>query len=415
MTGTIKPRGWKEFFKQLLLNKREAFRRRVYFYKRKYLLKDIIFPREIRTSTLNCVNASKGNKNNIQIRYREAYPATSLKFSAPESLYARTSSYHETQRAVSLPAFFVVAIPCGRVCLAGLEMAVTTERGALLHDLSAQWRREDPFSNHILFQKTLPDLKKLDKNIFIMLAGQRSNYNYYHWLFDCLPRFHLLCKTEFITEVDLFLVPRFELAFQKESLRMLGVPAEKIIDSSDYPHVQASLLIASNHPNPWPPRISVWACRFLREAFLRKDRGLCPGKKRAKLYICRSDAPHRKVCNEEEVIRFLASRGFEILELSKLSFPEQVQKFATAEIVIGATGAGLSNIVFCERGTKVIEVFSPEYVQDIFYQVAQHAMLDYDYFICSQKGPLVCKDLHDGLRADMWMNPDILSKKLNGL
>ena len=43
-----------------------------------------------------------------------------------------------------------------------------------------------------------------------------------------------------------------------------------------------------------------------------------------------------------------------IVDPIKLNFQEQVELFSQAELVIGATGAGMSNIIFCKPGTNVI-------------------------------------------------------------
>lgn len=405
---------WKAVLKLLLPAKFRALGRRVYDSAKRSALKRRL-RKKIYLSTLKYINANENKKEKPRVRYVEVYPEESFEFHAPESFYAGVSSYYEVLKEVSLSPIFIAAIPHGRICLAGLGLAVTTRDGELLHDLSAQWRKEDPFHNPVFTQKNMPAPRKLNKTVFTMLAGRRSNYNYYHWLFDCLPRFHLLCKSGFFEETDLFLVPKHNPGYQRDSLNMLGVPEEKIIASSDYPNIEADLLIATNNHNLWPPRLPPWVCGFLREAFLSKEGDLGPGRKRIKIYIRRSDAPYRKVCNEDEVTRFLAPRGFEILELGKMPFAEQIAKFAAAKLVVGPTGAGLSNIVFCTPGTKVVEMFSPEYVQDIFYQVAQHAMLDYDYLICPQRKPLACKNSHEGLRTDMRIDLAVLADKVNAL
>jgi capsular polysaccharide biosynthesis protein len=59
-------------------------------------------------------------------------------------------------------------------------------------------------------------------------------------------------------------------------------------------------------------------------------------------------------------------------------------------VIIGPHGGGLSNIVFCEEGASVYELFSDHYVNPCFNRLAQSAALDYwaDMFPASGEGNL---------------------------
>ena len=52
-------------------------------------------------------------------------------------------------------------------------------------------------------------------------------------------------------------------------------------------------------------------------------------------------------------------KGFLIIKLSKLSFNEQIELFNKAKIIIGSHGAGLTNIIFSEPSTQIIEIGNP--------------------------------------------------------
>ncbi|MBD1921548.1 glycosyltransferase family 61 protein [Microcoleus sp. FACHB-831] len=54
------------------------------------------------------------------------------------------------------------------------------------------------------------------------------------------------------------------------------------------------------------------------------------------------------------MINFLKKFGFEQVTLESLSVSDQAALFSSAQVVIAPHGAGLSNVVFCNRGTKVI-------------------------------------------------------------
>ena len=47
----------------------------------------------------------------------------------------------------------------------------------------------------------------------------------------------------------------------------------------------------------------------------------------------------------------MTGKDFTIIEPEKLTFYEQLKLFSNAKIVIGATGAAFSNMIFCASGT----------------------------------------------------------------
>lgn len=49
-------------------------------------------------------------------------------------------------------------------------------------------------------------------------------------------------------------------------------------------------------------------------------------------------------------------KNFKIVELENLPFIEQVRLFYQSKVVIGIHGGGLSNIIFCQKGIKVLEL-----------------------------------------------------------
>jgi hypothetical protein len=56
-----------------------------------------------------------------------------------------------------------------------------------------------------------------------------------------------------------------------------------------------------------------------------------------------------------------------------------VQLFRDAEFVVSPHGAGLTNLVFCRQGSSIIELFSPNYVNVIYWSLANQVGLNYGY------------------------------------
>ena len=83
-------------------------------------------------------------------------------------------------------------------------------------------------TENIVFKKGTPKLKKkLKGTVFSLLTGGGGNANYWHWLFDVLPRIKILEGIKKIDEIDFFLLPDVEKKFQVESLDLFDIPEKK--------------------------------------------------------------------------------------------------------------------------------------------------------------------------------------------
>jgi hypothetical protein len=77
----------------------------------------------------------------------------------------------------------------------------------------------------------------------------------------------------------------------------------------------------------------------------------------------------------------LLNYNFEVINLELLSVKQQGELLSQAEMVISPHGSGLSNLVFCQPKTKVIEIFAPNYVYPCYWLVSNLVNLNYHYLI----------------------------------
>lgn len=114
-----------------------------------------------------------------------------------------------------------------------------------------------------------------------------------------------------------------------------------------------------------------------------------------KIYITRSNAGHRKISNESNVIDLVTQLGYKVYHLEKLSFLQQVAIFSNAKSVVSIHGAGLSNILFMRPSNKVIELIQrPDnkltwgkrrgtyLLNPCFKALADARSLDYNHLLC---------------------------------
>ncbi len=270
------------------------------------------------------------------------------------------------------PETFAVTLPLGRAWGDSYTTAALTSDGRFLDEFC------QGSALSIAISPKLPPVTPL-KGTAAFLSVRGGN-TYYHWMADLLPRIQLLKLAE--TQLDpikFFVVNSCHLPFQRETLSLLGIPAHKIIESSKHPHIQAPTLVVPSLPGD-VGLISQWTCEFLRQAFLGKAAvGRSPTPER--ILISRRHASYRRLLNEDEAIARLSPHGFVPIALESLSFLEQVALFAGAKVIIAPHGAGLTNTVFCNPGTKLIEIFSPDAVSVNYWLIANIIGLEYYYLI----------------------------------
>tara|TARA_B100000945_G_C20377669_1_gene595468 strand:+ start:51 stop:1166 length:1116 start_codon:yes stop_codon:yes gene_type:complete len=222
--------------------------------------------------------------------------------------------------------------------------------------------------DNIIFLKGTPRiLKKTKGKVLSLLTGGGGNKNYWHWIFDVLPRLHLCEKMIDLNDIDYFLLPDNDENFQKETLKILKIPEKKQISSRNFRHISSDEIFVTDHPSVLINNATLgnqnmpsWISNWLKEKFINinKDDNKQLYKK---VYIDRGDSKSnvahlRSIINEEEIREFLVNKGFNLIKLAEMRFEEQVKAFSNADIVIGLHGAGFANLVFCKTGTKVIEL-----------------------------------------------------------
>lgn len=185
--------------------------------------------------------------------------------------------------------------------------------------------------------------------------GERG---YFHWIATVLPRVSLVAD-RFFGETGPYLInPHPE--FGVEWLRELGLYDKILIPDSRIIHVDELIF-------PCPAQVGdshYTRNRTLLLDFKRRlqNNGIIPQKDgvnaEENIYISRSDAPVRRLINEDDLIDSVKRFNFSKCTLSGMSVREQASLFSSAKTVMGPHGAGLVNVLFGQSSTTVIELMS---------------------------------------------------------
>ena len=283
----------------------------------------------------------------------------------------------------------------GRLYTDTIQNTAYIQNNQIINEVSFQLndRRNTKAKNNIVVTRgTNRFLRNINGNILSLLTGGGGNNNYFHWLFDVLPRIKILEDAKKIRGIDYFLVPNLEENFQFETLKDLGLNINNLLSSKEYRHIKSNKIFATEHP--WHKNdqlkknhenIPIWIVFWLRNKFLKKKRIT----KKIKIYIDRSDSKSnvksfRSIENENEIKFFLKKNGFRIVKLTQLKFSDQVKLFYNSKTIVSNHGAGLSNIVFCNKKTKIIEFRTPRTFKT-FENLGKKIELNYKSIICNPK------------------------------
>ena len=210
--------------------------------------------------------------------------------------------------------------------------------------------------DHWVFRSIkLPKLHKLaGKTLFLS-----SRSNYWHLLADELCDLTLLTESGInLNEFDQIVFEKSPFTAGKELQKNFTLDQVNQVSLQKHLHIECEELsfftgtfCLSKH--------ALSLVKYKIESFLELSLAKS-GKSSKRIIVSRGSSTTRRWLNENDCIKLLDTLNFKLIDPSKLSLSQQVEAFSNAEIILGPHGAGLSNIMFCNPGTKVIEIRSQE-------------------------------------------------------
>lgn len=336
------------------------------------------------------------------VHYNEIIPAQINNLSVPPKVvdFQKHPKFGMHQKYISSPGF---VLTLDDAVVYPKEKFIRTAGGYVIADLidspdkpetRAGWR-----PNIISASK---DTLRVSKTVAVFLMSPRS---YYDWMTKMASKVHLLVKGGYWKKIDYFLVVDCLYDYQRALFRKLGIE-KKLLTQAMLSDSEIKRLIVT----PSCLEMPKWTCRALRRLLLSFNHSNKTSRF-DRIYISRRDAKVRKITNEKELIAFLNKFGFVEVVLAEFDIASQVSLFKNANIIIGGHGSGFTNIACCQKGTKVIELLSPDYVHSMFWEMSNYLSLNYGYVICEEnsQGRLSPKPLWE---QDVSVNIGRLEKML---
>ncbi len=258
-----------------------------------------------------------------------------------------------------------------------------------------------------LYQFTDAKRRKLNFNTFTPLGGQRRvkvgihllkehSFNFYHWLFECLPRLNYFIANlsklgrheKFTLLIDNDILPGGTEAMR----RLIKFPYDievvrrgELVSCDKLFYVSPFWFSLDNSRHQVDAyrdyAVDKYAVQTTRDSFLYLVSRTAPTRK---IYLPRIATQVRRIINADEVEQLMRENGFEIVHAHDLTCAGQVELFSSAKVLIGASGAAFSNMVFMQPGTKAV-IFSPKQLEVfnyyIFQQLADVAGVELAHFL----------------------------------
>ena len=202
------------------------------------------------------------------------------------------------------------------------------------------------------FNEKKNDLKNFSETIVL---GSSGSDDYYRNIIFFLPRLFFINDKEINLAIHRKSSNSFRI-FLIKILEMMGIKLKKFVflDDDFYSFKKSKI------PQFFNKEISL---RIIKNSLKENE-----NKDRLNIYVSRQNSNSRNLINEADIIEYLKTKNFRIVDTNNMDIQEQIKIFSSAGVVIGPTCSALTNLIFCPKDTKVIEL-KPRYrfgYEDIF-------------------------------------------------
>ena len=194
-----------------------------------------------------------------------------------------------------------------------------------------------------------------------------STPNYYHYVYDVLPRLLVLLKSDSsLSKISLVVDEQsaFQLdSFQNQWLRILGVDFSRLVvihprrpsifNNLICPLVRKDHLIGDSHGSKYQ------YIKLLREQVLN-----CHVSLRSQVndgcfdyvFVSRSARQSKRINWPNLVDAIAQQQGYTVVYLEEMTIISQLTVFASCKVLVGLGGAGMANALFCDLKTIIRQI-----------------------------------------------------------
>lgn len=256
------------------------------------------------------------------------------------------------------------------------------------------------------------------EDCYLIMASIGSR-NYGHWIIDDLPRikaFHTLRKLHPKKSI-IILLPSYNSAIdnvRRKSIEVL-LSREKryAIEFYDSSIVYSFANLYYVTPVSYHPMIkSPAAMSFISGsvATLGSHKRTDVADSARRIFVTRRDTRGRALVNGQEIEALLKKKGFLIVDPEEMLFDQQVQTFASANVIVGCMGAAMANTVFSDVATSIVMLAPEDWHEPFYWDLA--TARGHSYSVCYGRRNAPADVPHE---SSYEIEPDILTNMLSPL
>ncbi len=309
--------------------------------------------------------------------YQVLFPAQKVEFGVNEidRTFLKVCLYYRADFFIQSEIFVCDIVPAyvhmGLGTVLTQDFRAIVDSGMQYRVTIARWRLKYLQRLELLWADHLP--------ITALYVFSLSAENFWHFLYDCLPRIHSAMLARPNQKLTVLVPDSLPDAFRELLTCVLPEAFDTIyIPAGSWVKVDRLIMpsYVSRCENGFLPAVYY---DYIRKCVFNKF-NLAPAvNPTERIYISRAQAKHRRAINEDQVIQYLKNYGFKTVVLETLSLREQVELFTKAEVIVAPHGAGLATTLFSSR-IKILVLY-PEKAPTPFFFTQFKGLGQEHYFI----------------------------------
>ncbi|MCX2575921.1 glycosyltransferase family 61 protein [Pedobacter sandarakinus] len=236
-----------------------------------------------------------------------------------------------------------------------LGLVFSAEKRAYILESTQEWTVDLKYSKLTNIVK-FPKREMIDGVVFSLLTNGADG-GFFHFILESLPK--LALYKPFLAKDAKILINGPCTEWKIKWLLLAGVSESDIVWVTNTSHYKCKQLIFSNRIVA-DQQVNPWAIAVLRKLLTLSSGKLGVNKKI--IWLSRAKEKSRHILWEEHILSSLPM--IQKIDLALYNCEDTIKTMQSATHVIAPHGAALCNVLFCCKGTKVLELFE----LNTFYQ-----------------------------------------------
>lgn len=216
--------------------------------------------------------------------------------------------------------------------------------------------------------------------------------NYYHFTFEILSRLAFVDRFEEYREIPVLVdEASLQIPQMKDLFERVNICHHPIIPVGNCTRVHVKKLIYVSR-NLWMPpnfrsnTVTVAGDFMISRSVVDniRNRVLENQDNREhsafkKIYLSRRNCTVQRLTNANQIEKIFSDHGYQIIFMEELTFEEEVAVFHGADVIVGATGAAFTNMIYCHEGAKLGIIIPSE--NDVYFFSNIANMLNVEFVV----------------------------------